>query len=86
MKVEKILSLDKYFEIRNLRNPLKVFERLKNEFIDIMYPDHIIESSVIMLLDVNIDPNEEKDIIWLKELLDSCLIEISETEYFLNPH
>jgi hypothetical protein len=83
MAEEEISHLDKYIEIKNLTSPLKVFERLDNEFIDIMYQHHFTETSVIMLLDVNIDPSKEKDILWLKQLLDSCLLEIGETDFFL---
>jgi hypothetical protein len=79
------MHLKKYIEIKNLSNPQKAFERLENEFIDIMYPDSLGEHSVIMLLDVGIDPHEEKDIVWLKELLETLLPEIGETEYFLTP-
>jgi bacterioferritin (cytochrome b1) len=78
-----VKHLDKYIEIKNLINPKKTFERLENEFIDIMYADHISETGLIMLLDINIDP--EKDIIWLKSLLDDILPKIGETEYFLTP-
>ena len=85
MQTEEIIHLDKYIEIKNLSNPKKTFERLDNEFIDIMYPHILREHGVIMLLDVNIDPNVEKDIIWLKELLDTVLSEIGETKYFLTP-
>lgn len=80
-----INSLDKYIEIKNLSNPKRTFERLDNKFIDIMYADHYSESSVIMLLDVNIDPYKEEDAVWLKALLDNILPEIEETEYFLTP-
>ncbi|QHT66092.1 hypothetical protein GXP67_05125 [Rhodocytophaga rosea] len=79
------IILDKYIEIRNLTDPQKVFERLDNQFIDIMYVDRISERGVIMLLDVNIDPAQKTDLDWLKELLDSVLPEIGETEYFLTP-
>lgn len=85
MQTEEIIHLDKYIEIKNLTNPKKTFDRLDNEFIDIMYPDILREHSVIMLLDVNIDPNVEKDIVWLKELLDTVLPEMGETKYFLTP-
>jgi hypothetical protein len=78
-------TLDKYIEIRNLGNPHKVFEGLENEFIDIMYPDRVSDGGVIMLLDVNIDPNKEEDLNWLKGLLDTILPEIGETKYFLLP-
>lgn len=80
-----VKHLDKYIEIKNLINPKKTFERLENEFIDIMYADHISETGLIMLLDVNIDPEKEKDIVWLKNLLDDILPGIGETEYFLTP-
>ena len=76
---------DKYIEIKNLSAPQKAFERMDNEFIDIMYTDHFSDSSVIMLLDVDIDPLKEKDMAWLKELLDTVLPEIGETQYFLTP-
>lgn len=78
-------NIDKYIEIKNLVDPKRTFERLDNEFIDIMYQDHLTEDGVIMLLDVNIDPYKKEDMIWLKELLDSVLQEIGETEYFLIP-
>jgi hypothetical protein len=77
--------LDKNIEIRNLADPQKVFESLGNNFIDIMYADRISERGVIMLLDVNIDPTKETDLDWLKELLDTVLPKIGETEYFLTP-
>lgn len=77
---------DKYIEIKKLSNPKKAFDRLENEFIDIMYPDHFSKSSLIMLLDVGIDGNKEDDITWLKELLDTVLPEIGETDYFLKPY
>jgi hypothetical protein len=79
------MHLDKYIEIKNLTNPQKSFERLENEFVDIMYPNNLGEQSVIMLLDNNLDPNLEKDIVWLKDLLDTVLPEIGETNYFLTP-
>ncbi len=85
MQTQKIIYVDKYIEIKNLSDPQKTFERLDNEFIDIMYPHSQSERSLIMLLDVNIDPNIEKDIVWLKELLDIVLTEIGETQYFLTP-
>lgn len=78
-------QLDKYIEIKKLSNPEKAFEILKNEFIDIMYPDHFSKSSLIMLLDVGIDGNKDDDIVWLKELLDTVLPKIGETDYFLTP-
>src|SRR5689334_11880315 len=78
-------SLDKYIEIKNLLNPEKAFERMDNEFIDVMYTDHFTDSSVVMLLDVNIDPLKEQDMTWLKELMDTVLPEIGETRYFLTP-
>lgn len=78
-------TLDKYIEIRNLDNPQKVFEGLENEFIDIMYPDSVSDTGVILLLDINIDPNKEEDLNWLKELLDTILPSIGETKYFLTP-
>jgi hypothetical protein len=49
-----------------------------------MYPDHFSESSVIMLLDVNIDPYKG-NIAWLKTLLDDILPETGETKCFLTP-
>jgi len=79
-------QLDKYIEIKNLSNPEKAFERLDDEFIDIMYPDHFSKSSLIMLLDVGIDANKEEDLVWFKELLDTVLPEIGETDYFLTPY
>jgi hypothetical protein len=79
------IILDKYIEIKNLSDPKKTFERLENEFIDIMYPNHFSANSVVMLLDVNIDPNKEKDMIWLKGLLENILTEIGEVNYFLTP-
>jgi len=78
-------SLNKYIAIHNLANPEKAFERLDNEFIDIMYADHIHDSAVVMLLDVNIDPFKEEDRMWLKELLDTVLPQLGETHYFLTP-
>ena len=85
MRIEAIRHLDKYIEIKNLYNPQKAFERLDNEFIDVMYPYSVSERSIIMLLDVNINPNKEEDIVWLKKLLDKVLLEIGETEYFVTP-
>ena len=78
--------LDKYVEIKGLSDSKRTFERLDNEFIDIMYPDHFSDRSVIMLLDVNIDPYKEEDMIWLKSLLEDVLFEIGETKYFLTPY
>jgi hypothetical protein len=75
----------KYIEIKNLSDPKKAFERLENEFIDIMYTDHYSDASIIMSLDVNIDPHKTEDAIWLKELLDCVLPKIGETEYFITP-
>lgn len=77
---------DKYIEIKKLSNPERAFQRLENEFIDIMYPDHFSNGSLIMLVDVGIDPNKNEDIVWLKELLDIVLPEIGETDYFLTPY
>jgi hypothetical protein len=77
--------LDKYIEIKNLSDPKKAFERLETEFIDIMYTDHYTDASIVMLLDVNIDPHKPEDINWLKELLDCVLPEIGEREYFITP-
>lgn len=78
-------ALDKYIEIKNLSDPKKAFERMGSEFIDVMYTDHFSGSSVIMLLDVNIDPLKQEDMVWLKGLLDTVLPEIGETQYFLTP-
>jgi len=77
--------MDKCIEIKNLVDPRRTFERLDNEFIDIMYPDHFSEGGIVMLLDVNIDPLRNEDIIWIKELLDTVLQEIGETNYYLTP-
>ena len=85
MQTNEITHLDKYIEIKNLSNPQKAFERLENEFIDIMYPASLSTGGVVMLLDVGIDPNIEKDLIWLKELLDTVLLGIGETTYLLSP-
>jgi len=79
-------QLDKYFEIKKLSDPARAFKRLENEFIDIMYPDHFSNSSLIMLLDVGVDANREEYIVWLKQLLDTVLSEIGETDYFLTPY
>lgn len=79
-------QLDKYIEIKKLSRPARAFERLENEFIDIMYPDHFSNSSLIMLFDVGIDANREEDIAWLKGFLDTILFEIGETDYFLTPY
>ena len=79
------MILNKYLEIKNLAHPQKTFDRLENEFIDIMYPDSVSVQGVIMLLDVNINPNEEKDIIWMKQLLDNVLPDIGEKQYYLIP-
>ncbi len=76
---------DKHIVIRNLSNPLEVFKRLGDEFVNIMYPTQIYYGDLIMLLDVNIDPYKEKDLIWLKELLDVALSEIGETAYSVEP-
>jgi hypothetical protein len=62
------------------------FKRLENEFIDIMYPDHFSNGSLIMLLDAGIDANREEDILWLKQLLDTVLSKIGETDYVLTPY
>ncbi|MFD2566732.1 hypothetical protein [Pseudotenacibaculum haliotis] len=72
---------DKHIVIRNLSNPLEVFKRLGDEFYNIMYPAQIYYGNLVMLLDVNIDPYKEKDLIWLKELLGDALSEIGETAY-----
>lgn len=77
--------LDKYIKIKNLSDPGRTFERLDNEFIDIMYRDHFSDSGVVMLLDVDIDPYKEDDMSWLKSLLDQVLSEIGETKFFLIP-
>jgi len=79
-------QLDKYIDIKKLFSPERAFERLENEFIDIMYPDHFSNNSLIMLLDVGLDANREDDIVWLKQLLDTVLPEIGETDYFLTPY
>lgn len=78
-------ALDKYIEIKNLSDPRKTFERLEDEFIDIMYRDHFSTSSVVMLLDVGIDPYKEEDMLWLRGFLKDVLSEIGETNYFLTP-
>jgi hypothetical protein len=78
-------TLSKYIEIKNLSAPQKAFERMDNEFTDIMYTDHFSDSSVIILLDVNIDPLKKEDMAWLKELLDTVLPSIGEKQYFLTP-
>jgi hypothetical protein len=80
------IQLDKYIEIKKLANPERAFKRLENEFIDIMYTDHFSNSSLIMLLDVGIDPKSPEDLIWLKQLLDTVLPEIGEIDYFLTPY
>ena len=85
MQTNEITYLDKYIEIKNLANPQKAFERLENEFIDIMYPASWSSDGVIMLLDVGIDPNIDNELVWLKGLLDTVLTEIGETRYFLTP-
>lgn len=79
------IPVKRYIEIKNLSKPERALERLENEFIDIMYTDHFSETSLIMLLDVNIDPYKEEDIIWLKNLLDTVLPEVGETQYLLVP-
>ncbi len=79
-------QLDKYIEIKKLSNPERSFKRLENEFIDIMYPDHFSNNSLVMLLDVGIDGNSMEDIRWLKQLLDPVLIELGESNYFLAPY
>lgn len=79
-------QLLRYIEIKGLSNPQRAFERLENEFIDIMYPDHFAKNSLIMLLDVGIDANKEDDVLWLKRLLDTVLPEVNETDYFLTPY
>ncbi len=80
-----IIALDKYIEIKNLSDPTKTFERLESEFIDIMYRDHFSANSVIMLLDIGIDPYKEEDILWLRALLEDVLSESGETNVFLAP-
>jgi hypothetical protein len=79
-------QMNKYIEIKKLSSPERAFRRLENEFIDIMYPDHFCNNSLIMLLDVGIDANNQEDIIWLKQLLDTVLPGIDETDYFLTPY
>ena len=76
---------EKYIIIVNLSNPQKVFEELESKFIDIMYPDYIHEDSLVMLLDVNIEPEKEEDFSWLKELLDDVLPKIGERNYDIAP-
>ncbi len=76
---------DKYIKIKNLSNLEKAFESVDDVFTDIMYADHIAEDGVVMLLDVNIDPEKEEDLIWLKGLLGEELYEIGEKEFFLVP-
>jgi hypothetical protein len=78
--------LKECIEIKQLSNPELAFKRLENEFIDIMYPDHFSNGNLIMLLDVGIDTNQKGDIVWLKQLLDTVLPEIGETDYFLTPY
>ncbi|SDD69048.1 hypothetical protein SAMN05216464_102288 [Mucilaginibacter pineti] len=78
--------LNKYIEIKRLSNPESVFKRLENEFIDIMYPDHFFNDSFVMLLDIGIDGNSKEDIVWLKQLLDTVLVEVGESNYFLTPY
>jgi hypothetical protein len=85
MQPNAITHLDKYIEIKNLSNPQKAFERLENQFIDIMYPDRLSADGVVMLLDLGIDPKIEKELVWLKGLLDTVLLKIGETAYFLTP-
>jgi hypothetical protein len=79
-------QLNKYIEIKKLSNPERVFKKLENEFIDIMYPDHFSNNSLVMLLDVGIDIGNKRDIVWLKQLLDKVLLEAGETDYFLIPY
>ena len=43
-------QLDKYIEIKQLANPTDAFERIENELIDIMYPDHLSKGSLIMFM------------------------------------
>ena len=78
--------LNKYIEIKKLSNPERSFKGLENEFIDIMYPDHFFNNSLVMLLDLDIDENSMEDILWLKQLLDPVLIEVGESNYFLAPY
>lgn len=59
------------------------FQKVKSDFPD---PDHFSNNSLIMLLDVGLDANREDDIVWLKQLLDTVLPEIGETDYFLTPY
>ena len=79
-------QLNKYIEIKKLTSPERAFERLENEFIDVMYPYHFSNSSLIMLLDIGINPNRQEDMAWLKQLLDKVLPDIGETDYFLTPY
>ena len=79
-------QLDKYIEIKRLSFPESAFKRLENEFIDIMYPEYFSKSSLVMLLDSNIDPEKKEDMLWLKGLLDTVLPEIGEKDYFLMPY
>ena len=48
-----------------------------------MYPRHFSEGSLIMLLDVDIDPFKQEDLVWLTELLDTVLPETGETHYYV---
>ena len=78
--------LNQYIEIKHLSDPQRAFERLENEFIDIMYPDRLTTNAVIMLLDVGFDPYNESDLAWLKDLLAAVLPGIGETSYSVTPY
>jgi hypothetical protein len=79
-------ALNKYIKIKKLSNLERSFKRLENEFIEIMYPDHFSNNSLVMILDVGLDGNKTEDIEWLKQLLDQVLVEIGESNYFLEPY
>jgi len=53
MQTNEIRHLDKYIEIKNLSNPQRAFDRLENEFIDIMYPDKYVFNSLFLLYNSN---------------------------------
>jgi hypothetical protein len=75
----------KRIEIKNLSNPRKCLEKLENEFIDIMYVDYIQEKSLILFMDKGIEPNDEKDLDWISNLISKPLNTIGETNFKVLP-
>ncbi len=76
----------KYIKVTGLRIPENAFRILENEYIDIMYPEKVIHGNLIILLDEGFDAEIENDLLLLKELLDSKLLEVGETEFHVSSH